>query len=235
MTRSPLPVTTATAARWSSPAASSLASDGANRAFVIAHEYGHHVANHRRNPPFVPTVSYGTKRWGTHERVCPGTAPGPLLPGQSGQPLLPEPRRGLRRGIRLQPLPGGWVVTWNWDESLRPDAGAYAAIRADVMRPWLRRARLVSTGTVGMRRHAVTRKLATPLDGDVSLKLRGEPGAQLDLLVRNGRGRLLATAAHFGANERLQIPVCGQRALRVTIRRPARRAGGEFRLIVRRP
>ena len=211
-----------------------LASDGANRAFVIAHEYGHHVADHRRNPPFVPTVAYGTKRWATHERICPGTAAGRYFPGNQGTRYYQNPGEAFAEAYAFDHFPTG-MVDWNWDPSLRPDAGAYAAIRSDVRRPWMRRDRLVHTGTVGMRRHAVTRRLATPLDGDVSLKLRGEPGGQLDLLVRNGRGRPLAAAVTFGANERLQIPVCGQRALRVTIRRPAGRAGGDFRLIVRRP
>ena len=81
--------------------------DGASRDFVIAHEYGHHVAEHRRNPPFQPTIFWGTKRWATYERVCQGTRAGPLLPGRRRAPLLPESRRGLRRGLRLQPLPPG--------------------------------------------------------------------------------------------------------------------------------
>jgi hypothetical protein len=210
-------------------------SDGADRAFVIAHEYGHHIANHRRNPPFFPTVFHGTKRWVTHERVCPGTREGRYFPGsQSTQRYYKNPGEAFAEAYAFGQFPAG-MVDWNWDATLKPDAAAYAAIRADVKRPWRRRTRLVRTGTVGMHRQAVTQELATPLDGDVSLRLRGEPGAQLDLIVRNARGRLLATAATFGPRERVRIPVCGQRGLRVTVRRPAQRPGGEFSLIVRRP
>ena len=212
-----------------------LASDGANRAFVIAHEYGHHIANHRRNPPFVPTLSYGTKRWGTYERVCPGTRAGLYFPGNQSLPrYYKNPGEAFAEAYAFSHFPAG-MVEWNWDPSLRPDENAYAAIRTDVRRPWRRRNRILHTGSIGSSRHVVTRRIATPLDGDVSLILRGEPGAHLDLIVRSARGRLLATAAHFGARERVRIQVCGQRALRVTIRRPARRQGGDFRLVAFRP
>ena len=211
-----------------------LATDGANRPFVIAHEYGHHIANHRRNPPFEPTVYYGTKRWGTHERICPGTAAGRYFPGNQGSRYYQNPGEAFAEAYAFSRFPN-LGVTWNWDETLRPDAGAYRAIRTDVRRPWQRRTLIVRTGAVGMQRHAGTQKIATPLDGDVSLRLRGEPGAQLDLVVFNGRGRLLARAEHFGANERIQLHACGQRSLHVRIRRPGRHAGGEFRLVARRP
>ena len=211
-----------------------LASDGANRDFVIAHEYGHHIADHRRNPPFVPTVSYGTKRWSSYERVCQGTAAGRYFPGNQGSRYYQNPGEAFAEAYAFNRFPA-LGVTWNWDESLRPDDDAYAAIRADVRRPWKRRTRIVHTGTVGPDRRAVTRRLATPLDGDVSLKLRGEPGAQLDLLVRGPRGHVLATSAHLGPRERIRVPVCGARTLRVTIRRRSGRPGGDFRLIARRP
>jgi len=211
-----------------------LATDNADRDFVIAHEYGHQIANHRRNPPFVPTVFYGTKRWNTYERVCPGTAAGRYFPGNGGSRYYDNPGEAFAEAYAFNRFPNTAVI-WNWDETLRPDAGAFAAIRADVRRPWKRRTRIVHTGTVGTFRHAVTRRIATPLDGDVGLRLRGRPGGQLDLIVRNAQGRLLGASRHFGAGERLQIHVCGQRALRVTIRRPGNHPGGPFRLIAWRP
>ena len=208
--------------------------DNADRPFVIAHEYGHHIANHRRNPPFVPTVFYGTKRWVTYERVCPGTGAGRYFPGNGGSHYYENPGEAFAEAYAFTRFPNKGVI-WNWDESLRPNARASRAIRADVLHPWLRRTRIVREGTVGRRHPAVTRRIATPLDGDLSLKLRGAPGSQLDLIVRNARGRLLSTAANFGAKEKVQIRVCGQRDLRVTIRQTGRGPGGAFRLIALRP
>lgn len=209
-------------------------SDGADRLFVVAHEYGHHLANHRRNPPFVPTVAYGTKRWVTHEHVCQGARSGRYHPGSGGDHYDTNPGEAFAEAYAFARFPDSGVV-WFWVPSLRPDAQAYAAIRADARRPWLRSTRIAQTGTVGPRRLAVTRRVATPLDGDVVFNLRGEPGAQLDLLVRDARGRLLGSSRDWGPREMVRLEICGQRALRVTIRRPARRPGGDFRLIARRP
>src|SRR5919201_1875156 len=40
---------------------------------VITHEYGHHVAANRANPPW-SALTYGTKRWASYEQVCRRTA-----------------------------------------------------------------------------------------------------------------------------------------------------------------
>ena len=63
--------------------------DGATREFVLTHEYGHHLADHRRNPPFTPTIDWGTKRWASFERVCQGVRIGAYFPGDEGGQLLP--------------------------------------------------------------------------------------------------------------------------------------------------
>ena len=208
--------------------------DGADRLFVVAHEYGHHLANHRRNPPFVPTVSYGTKRWVTHEHVCQGTRAGRYFPGNGGDHYYENPGEAFAEAFAFARFPDGGVV-WFWDQSLKPDATAYSAIRADARRPWLRPTRIVRTGSIGTLRRAVTRRLATPLDGDVVFDLRGEPDGQLDLVVRDARGRVIGASRRWGARERVRLEVCGQRALRVTVRRAAGRPGGDFRLIAWRP
>jgi hypothetical protein len=208
--------------------------DGAFRLFVIAHEYGHHVANHRRNPPFVPTVSYGTKRWDTHEGICQGTRQGRYFPGNGGNHYYENPGEAFAEAYAFSRFPNGGVK-WNWDESLRPDAAAYRAIRADARKPWLRPVRIVKSGNLRKGMHSVSKRLATPLDGDAVLLLRGEPGAQLDLLVRDGKGRVLGRTERWGARDKLRVEVCGQRSLRVTVRNPGFGVGGPFRLIARRP
>ena len=41
---------------------------------MVAHEYGHHIANNRRND-LAPALEWGTKRWASHEHVCETTVP----------------------------------------------------------------------------------------------------------------------------------------------------------------
>src|SRR3954447_10679469 len=65
--------------------------DGATREFVLAHEYGHHVATHRSNSPFDPTVDWGTKYWATYEHVCEGVDANQLFPGDEGTHYFENP------------------------------------------------------------------------------------------------------------------------------------------------
>src|SRR4051794_15960002 len=48
--------------------------------YVIAHEYGHHVAAHRSNAP-LKALDFGPKRWASYELVCAHTLDGKLAPG----------------------------------------------------------------------------------------------------------------------------------------------------------
>ncbi len=60
-------------------------SDGATREFVLAHEYGHHLAGHRpAPPPFFPAIDWGTPNWASYENVCRGQRSGRLFPGNEG-------------------------------------------------------------------------------------------------------------------------------------------------------
>jgi hypothetical protein len=68
------------------------APEGASREFVLAHEYGHQVAQHRESPsPFPAAIDWGTPRWSSYEHVCQGSRAGALFPGKRGPALLPRP------------------------------------------------------------------------------------------------------------------------------------------------
>ena len=53
---------------------------GVTTSYVIAHEYGHHVASHRSNAP-LSAPDYGPKRWASYELVCLKTDQRLLFPG----------------------------------------------------------------------------------------------------------------------------------------------------------
>ena len=204
--------------------------DGATRNFILAHEYGHHVANHRRNPPFRPTIDWGTKRWSSFERVCQGARAGAYFPGDEGTHYYRNPGEAFAESFALERFPG--KVRWQWVSSLRPSRRSLAAIRLDATRPWKHRTRLLESRTLGgaAGQRAVV-PITTPLDGVLSLGLKTPLGANYDLALRDRAGRLLGEGR--GRHEGLNFTICGQARVEAVVSRVS--GGGKFRLTVRRP
>ena len=192
---------------------------------IAAHEYGHHVAFNRANPPW-RAGDWGTKRWATHEQVCRRAATGTAFPGaeDGNYPLNPgeafaETYRVLNEGAFG--LPATWPIV---DPSFMPDAAALDAVRADVMAPWTkpvvttRRFRFVG------RTRTLTVRVAAPLDGILSAQL--QPGtADLTLASADGGVPLEQGSWVSSGVKALEHLVCGQRTfvLRLTRRTQARR------------
>jgi hypothetical protein len=208
--------------------------DGATREFVIAHEFGHHVAQHRFNPPFLPTIDWGPKRWDTYERVCQGVRRGAYFPGDEGSHYFQNPGEAYAESSAFNRFRNA-PVDWAWSPSLKPDAGAFRAIKQDVLHPWTHRTRFVLPGRLppgGPK--AVVERFSTPLDGTLSLRLRGPSRAEFDLLLRDRNGRLLQASRGLGSSELINFTVCGQTRLRAVVKR-AGPGGGAFSIVVRRP
>lgn len=209
--------------------------DGATREFVLAHEYGHHVANNRLNPPFTPTINYGTKRWATYERVCQGVRSGAYDPGaEQGEAYFRNPGEAFAESFAFNRFPDA-PVEFAWATSLKPDAGAYAAITADTLDPWT--GPVTKNFTRNFHRGgpaAFMKKIVTPLDGNLVLKLSGKRGSNLTLILRNSSGALLQRSGAFGAAKRIHRTVCGDRSFTATVKR-SRGANGRFRLKISKP
>ena len=204
--------------------------DGAFRDFVIAHEYGHHLANHRSNPPFLPAIDYGPKLWATYERVCEGVRQRVYFPGDEGDHYYDNPGEAFAEAFANRRYPN--QVIWNWNQSLRPDAKAFAAIDSDALDPWTGRTRVRKRGRVP--RHAARKRIATPLDGTMTVKLHGPFAADLDLVLRDLRGNRLGVSRGLGSSERVGFTICGEAAVRAIVRRQGDR-GGRFKLTAIRP
>lgn len=210
------------------------APEGASRDFVLAHEYGHHVARHRESPsPFPAAIDWGTARWSSYEHVCQRSRAGALFPGNEGSHYFRDPGEAFAESFAHLRYPES-NVPWRWVRSLAPDANAMRAIREDTLHPWLGRTAFTFRGRIPKGRdQAVTKAFRTPLDGTVSLHPVGRPRYDLDLL--NPLGRVLRTSHHgFSFGHRINYTVCGQSRLRVAIH-AFRHAAGAFKLQIQRP
>jgi len=209
------------------------AADGASRDYVLAHEYGHHVARHRQNPaPFLPSISWGTARWSSHEEICRRDRDRAVFPGHGGLHYFRDPGEAFAEAFARARFPDSGV-RWRWLAALKPDAEAFRAIRRDTLEPWRGRTGLQLDGRVPPRGGgAAVKSLRTPLDGTISLR---PAGLHYRLSLSNRAGRVLRTSRKGLSPRRgLNFTVCGQSRLRVHIE-STRRSGGHFRLQVQRP
>jgi hypothetical protein len=211
---------------------------GVSPTAVAAHEFGHHVAHNRVNPPW-RALDWGPKRWASHVGVCARTKAGAFFPANERRFYAQNPGEGFAEAYRLLNESRAGATTFSWplvDQSFYPDAGAFGAIEDDVLRPWS--APTVSTlpGRFRARGPRVWRRtIPTPLDGDLSVALTLPPAAtyELDLLAADGRV-VLGRGLWSGAGRKsVRLTVCGHRS--VTLRVTRRGAPGAFRAEVSRP
>jgi hypothetical protein len=196
-------------------------SDGTSAVNVLAHEYGHHVADNRNNGPW-DAVLWGPKRWATAAHVCTREAAGTAFPGDEGNNYRLNPGEAWAETFRLlnyqkQTWPN-WILT-DWkivDQSFYPDAAELTAAKDDVLEPWQRpptvpwngRLRIVKRKGQPVRVPPVKRIIRTPLDGDVAVIVPRAP-AGMRLTASTLGGRVLGETVY----RILPIRVCGQRRI----------------------
>lgn len=192
------------------------------RQSILAHEYGHHVANSRLNTPW-PGVALGTKRWATYMGICAGIEAGTF----SLQQYELDPAEGFAESYRvlverrLALEPTSWEIV---DLAFQPDDVALALIDQDVSDPWLRNTVLQVKGA-----RTRTIRFSTPLDGRLRVTLRAPKSSVYELRipglpVKRALGRGPATVS---------TTVCGTRQVRPTVR--LIKGKGTFQLTVSRP
>jgi hypothetical protein len=208
--------------------------DSANREFVLAHEYGHHVAQHRDMPaPFPAAIDWGTERWSSVEHVCQGHRAGALFPGDEGYHYYEDPGEAFAETFAFNRFPGA-AVKWSWASTLRPTPASLRALRRDTLRPWLGRTSFTISGRVA-RSGVVVREFRTPFDGRVSIGPAGRPGLGYELIIRSRSGKTLRSSRQgVSLRHRLDYTVCGQSRLRVAVQATGR-PGKRFELTVQRP
>jgi hypothetical protein len=210
------------------------APDGAGREFVLAHEYGHHVAAHRDLPvPFPAAIDWGTERWASAAGVCGGFRAGDYLRGAGERSYYEDPGEAFAESFAFNRYPGAGVE-WAWTAALRPGPASLRALRRDVLRPWAGRHRFTISGRVPGN-GTIVREIRTPFDGRVSIGPAGGRRLGYELTIRDRSGRALSSSRQgVSDRRRLDYTVCGQVRLRLAVRAKGR-AGQRFRLTVQRP
>jgi hypothetical protein len=211
--------------------------DGVAPESVAAHEYGHHIAANRVNPPWA-ALDWGPKRWATAEGICARVHAGTAFPGDEGlyYSLNPgeawaESYRVMSEQLRSAAAPAWPIVS----RSFYPDAPALEAVREDVLAPWRPpAARLVRARFVAGAARTWTLPLSTQLDGQLSVMLRLAPGVLYDVALDGEDGHTLAHGYLSAATEKtLQYTICGERRVRLVVTRRGRAAS--FSVLVKQP
>ncbi|MFN2472137.1 MAG: hypothetical protein ABR583_14340 [Gaiellaceae bacterium] len=204
---------------------------------VLAHEYGHHLAASRLNPPW-EAVAYGTKRWASYEQICRDAQAGLVYPGAEdfGRYRL-NPGEGFAEAYRvfnerrLARPEAPWEIV---SPIFYPDAPALGALEQDITAPW--RSNTVSTVRGGFSRPGTrtrTYGFTAMLDGAVSATLRAPSTARLRLELLSSGGSRISQAVVAGGGKVAQGIACGSRSFGVRVTRLA--GSGEFRLVLSRP
>jgi hypothetical protein len=144
--------------------------DGVTTSYVVAHEYGHHIAAARSNAPF-NSFAFGPKYWASYEMVCNRTLLGQLFPGDEGQNYGSNPGEGWAETYAQLKYP---TVPWEFNPLMKPDSGAFAAAQQDVLNPWESNVSKVFSGSFGKHGSNTKRfSFDLTLDGSFAAHLYG--------------------------------------------------------------
>jgi hypothetical protein len=203
---------------------------GVTTSYVLAHEYGHHIARHRSNAPF-SALDYGPKYWSSLEHVCRGDYQGKLFPGDEGQHYLANPGEAWADTYAHITYPD---VFWQFTALLKPTDASFAAAKQDVLTPWT--APVTKTVSGSFTRGGSGVKLFSftlHLDGTLKVQLHGPAGADYDLAL-SSLGRSDGGTKAPGANDLyVARPACRSADAEKVYLRVIRRSGsGPFRATI---
>jgi hypothetical protein len=204
--------------------------DGVTLSYIVAHEYGHHIAASRNNTPF-NAFAVGPKYWSSYEMVCNRALRGQLAPGNEEQFYRSNPGEGWAETYAQLKYP---EVSWQYDPIMKPDAAAFDAARKDVLAPWKAMTTKVFSGRFGKRGSNVKRfTFDLTLDGSLSMRLKGPRTANYDFVI-SSNGRNEGRTSRSGSRDSVSYEAaCRQDALeRVTVAVKRTSGSGPFTLRV---
>jgi hypothetical protein len=190
---------------------------------VVRHEYGHHIANHRSNPPWL-AIDWGPKRWSSAANVCARVGRHEAYPGDQGSNYALNPGEAWAETYRLMDERKVGITSATWQivaSTFFPSEAALQAAELDVTQPWAAPRTTVSTRVFGRRTPKVWWiRLATPLDGDFRITATMPNGGTHEVALVGANRRTVVKRARWTGQrvKRLDGAVCGQRSsfVRVT-------------------
>lgn len=211
--------------------------DGIAPTSIAAHEYGHHIAANRTSAPWL-ALDWGTKRWASTMGICARVAAGTAFPGDEGANYALNPGEGFAESYRVLVETNGTAAGYDWpivDPGFRPTPQALAAIREDVLEPWVGPTTKTIRGKFLRQRRTWSTQVTTPLDGDLRLRVTVPGGGADDVTLLSSDGRtVLATGSWASSGGKsVEYQVCGARSVRVRVTRGG--AAARFTLQVQTP
>lgn len=202
---------------------------------IARHEYGHHVAASRINPPWNASA-FGPKRWSSAMGICARAKDGTAFPDDDAHYSL-SPGEAFAEAYRVLNDRRAGILGLTWsivDDSFIPREDTLRAVEQDVTTPWLAATSSVVRGRFTPRKRRWLTSLATTLDGLVTVELRVPAGRTDTLELVDPQGRVVARGLWANATvRRLTYLVCGERRLTVRVVLAGRR--GPFSLAISRP
>ena len=196
--------------------------DGTTPEEVVRHEYGHHIAMNRLNPPW-KAIDTGPKYWASAMQVCSRAKRSEVFPGDEGSQYELNPGEGWAETYRVMDERRAGIATSNWatvSQLFYPTDALLQAAEKDVLQPWKEGQRLVfSRAFTKTGKKVWLIRVSTPLDGNLVVNAVVPKAAayEVALLAANGR-TLLGKAAPAGPKTRRVVDqVCGQRTLFVRV------------------
>ena len=189
---------------------------------VVRHEYGHHIANHRLNVPWV-AIEWGPKRWASSANVCAKVSRREAYPGDQGPNYARNPGEAWAETYRLLDERKIGITTATWPivaPSFYPNEAALQAAEQDVLQPWTKSRTTVSTRAFGKRTAKVWWiPLATALDGELRISATMPNGGTHDVALVGANRRTVVKRAQWTGQrvKRLDGSICGQRSLFVRV------------------
>ena len=189
---------------------------------VVRHEYGHHIALHRLNAPWV-AIDWGPKNWASAADVCARTTRKEAFPGDEGPNYARNPGEAWAEVYRLMDERKAGITAATWPiiaPSFYPTEAALQAAERDVLQPWSAGKTTVFTRVFGKATKKVWLiPLATVLDGDLRISATVPNGGNPEIaLVAANRSTVIRRAQWVGQRVKsFTGSVCGQRALFVRV------------------
>ena len=189
---------------------------------IVRHEYGHHVAYHRLNPPWA-AIDWGPKRWASALNVCSRVSRSEAYPGDEGLHYMRNPGEAWAETYRILQERNAGITTGSWqivDPSFFPTDAALKAAEQDVIQPWTGPTTRGFTRVFGKKTAKVWWiPLSTPLDGDYRLSATVPQRGNVDVaLVGANRSTVVRRAQWVGQrSKQAEGSICGQRSLFVRV------------------